>query len=191
MKKTLNLFVITHCESCYNRLGIFTGRIDSVLTENGNRHAKNLARQLRNEKIDIVFVSPLKRAKQTLKHILKYHRKVEVIVDDRIIERDYGHLSGKSKAKYKREHPRLYPIYHRSYKTAPPGGESIKQVEKRVLLFISDVLQLMKKRKANVLLVSHSNAIRPIRKYFEKLSNKQMMELENQHHKIYQYKLDV
>lgn len=187
----MNLYLLTHCESCYNKRGIFTGRIDSVLTDHGHRHAKRLARQLRNEKIDIIFVSSLKRAKQTLKHILKYHEKTEVIVDDRIIERDYGQLSGKNKAKYEREHPELYPVYHRSYDIAPPGGESIKQVEKRIFPFISDVLQLMKKRKVNVLVVSHSNAIRPIRKYFEKLTNKQMMKLEYQQHKIFRYQVDV
>jgi len=73
----------------------------------------------------------------------------------------------------------------------PPGGESIKQVEKRVKPFIKDVLEKAKKKKVNILVVSHSNTIRPIRKYFEKLSNKEMMKLEYQRHKIFRYKVDI
>lgn len=189
MKKTLSLYVITHCESCYNKSGIFTGRVDSVLTPNGHEHAKRLADKLKNERIDVVYVSPLTRAKQTLKYILKYHPEAKVFVDRRIMERDYGKLSKKSKAKYKRENPDLFPIYHRSYDVPPPGGESIKQVEGRVSPFIKDILEVMKKKRVNVLVVSHSNTIRPIRKYFKKLTNKQMMELEYQRHKIFEYKV--
>jgi broad specificity phosphatase PhoE len=191
MKKKVNIFVVTHCESCYNKHGIFTGIVDSVLTPNGHRHAKRLAGKLKDKKIDVVYVSPLKRAKQTLKYILKYHPKAKVLVDKRITERDYGKLSRKSKAKYKRENPNLFQIYHRSYNVPPPGGESIKQVENRVKTFIKDVLGIMKKKRVNVLIVSHSNAIRPIRKYFEKLTNEQMMKLEHQKHKIFKYQLDV
>jgi 2,3-bisphosphoglycerate-dependent phosphoglycerate mutase len=191
MKKSLRLFVLTHCESCYNKRGIFTGRVDSVLTPNGHKHAKKLADKLKDRKIDVAYVSPLTRAKQTLKHILKYHPRTEVFVDDRITERDYGRLSKKSKAKYKQEHPDLYPIYHRAYDVPPPGGESMKQVEKRISPFIEDVLRLMKKEKVNVLVISHGNAIRPIRRYFERLTTDQMMKLEHQQHKIFEYQIDV
>jgi len=191
MKKSVKLFVITHCESCYNKRGVFTGRVDSVLTPDGHRHAKRLAEKLKDGKIDIVYVSPLTRAKQTLKHILKYHPKVKVIIDKRITERDYGDLSKKSKAKYERENPDLFPIYHRSYNIPPPGGESIKQVESRVRPFVEDILGVMKKKRANVLVISHSNTIRPIRRYFEKLTIDDMMKLEHQRHKVFEYEVDV
>ena len=37
----------------------------------------------------------------------------------------------------------------------------------------------MKKEKVNVALSAHGNSMRPFRKYFEKLNNQQMMNLEN------------
>jgi 2,3-bisphosphoglycerate-dependent phosphoglycerate mutase len=73
----------------------------------------------------------------------------------------------------------------------PPGGESIKDVEERIMPFIKEVLRNMKEHKVDVLIVSHSNAIRPIRKYFEGLTNKQMMELEHLRHKIFKYEIEV
>jgi 2,3-bisphosphoglycerate-dependent phosphoglycerate mutase len=180
----MSLYIIAHCESCYNRRKIFTGRINSVLTPIGHKHARVLAKRLKNKKIDIAYVSPLIRARQTLKYILKYHPDTKVVVDKRIIERDYGELSRKSKEKFKREYPELYPIYHRSYDTPPPGGESMKQVENRVMPFVKEVVGLMKKKKVNVLVVAHGNSIRPVRKYFEEAMNQ-----ENHKDKIFTYKI--
>ena len=152
-------------------------------------HAKMLANKLKNERIDIAYTSPLKRSKQTLKHILKYHPETKVVVDKRIIERDYGELSGKNKDKYRKKYPDLYPIYHRSYDVPPPGGESIKEVEKRVLPFIEEIITNIKKNNLNVLIVTHGNAIRPIRRYFEKLSVDEMIKLENNQHTVFRYKV--
>jgi 2,3-bisphosphoglycerate-dependent phosphoglycerate mutase len=187
--KKLYLYVITHCESCYNKRKIFTGRIDSVLTKEGHIHAKSLAKKLSKKQIDLVYTSPLKRAKQTLEHILKYHPDTKVTEDGRIIERDYGDLSGKSKEKYRRENSELYPIFHRSYTTSPPGGESMLEVEGRILPFIKEVVEKMKKEHINVLIVAHSNSIRPVIRYFEGLTEKEMMNLENYRHKIFTFEI--
>lgn len=48
----------------------------------------------------------------------------------------------------------------------------------------------MKKSKANVLIVSHGNSIRPFRKFFENLSIEEMMKLENQRDKIFTYEIN-
>ena len=185
------VIVILHCESCYNRDGIFTGRVDSILTKKGHEHATELAKKLKDEEIHIAYRSSLTRSKQTLEHVLEYHPKTAVAVDDRIIERDYGELSSLKKAKYKKDHPILYPIYHRSYDVAPPGGESIQQVEKRVHTFIHDVLVEMRKNKGNILIVGHGNSMRPFRRFFENLTIQQMMQLENQRDTIFTYEIDV
>jgi len=183
------LYVLTHCESCYNHLGIFTGRVNSLLTPNGHRHATRLAKELEDKKINVAYTSPLTRAKQTLRHILLYHKNTKVVIDKRLVERDYGRLSRKSKDKYKREHPDLFPIYHRSYDVPPPGGESIKQVEERGIPLIKEIVSTIKKDHINVLIVTHGNTIRPIRKYFEGLANDEMMDLENLNHKVYRYEI--
>jgi len=189
MNNYQNIYLLTHCESCYNKLGIFTGKIDSKLSEDGHKHAERLAIELKNKKIDIAFVSPLTRTKETLKHILKFHPKTKVIVDKRLIERDYGSLSRKNKEKYKKDHPDLYHVYHRSYEIVPPGGESMIEVEKRVFDFIKDLLKIVRRDHSNALVVCHGNSIRPIRKYFENLSSEQMMKLENFQHMIFKYQV--
>jgi probable phosphoglycerate mutase len=124
-----HLYIITHCESCFNEKHIFTGRLNSHLTPDGIKHAQKMANELQNAKIDLAIHTSLDRTKETLDYILKFHPNAIVEIDDRIIERDYGDLSGNNNDKYQREHPDLYPIHHRSYDVPPPGGESIIQVE--------------------------------------------------------------
>lgn len=189
MKKTNKLFVIVHSESSYNKRGIFTGSFDAKLTPEGHEAAEKLSQLLKEERIDIAYTSPLSRAKQTLEHILAHHPETVVFEEKLIMERDYGVLAGKSKQKYKEEHPDLYPIYHRSYDIAPPGGESIKEVEARVLPFVKDVIKRIKKDHINVLIMSHSNAIRPILRYFNNLSIEEMMNLEHLRDKVYTFEI--
>jgi len=82
-------------------------------------------------------------------------------------------------------------IIRRSYNVAPPRGESIKMVEKRVLGFIKELLKFMKREKVNVAISAHGNSMRPFRRYFEKLSVKQMMELENPWDDYFDYVVEV
>lgn len=187
---TNNLYIITHCESCFNAQHIFTGRLNSSLTKNGIDHAMEIAEKLKDKEINVAIHTSLIRTQETLKYILKYHPNSKVESDDRMIERDYGDLSGMSKDQYAVDHPDLYPIYHRSYDTAPPHGESIKDVERRVIPFLEEVIARIKREHINVLLVCHGNSIRPMIRYFDHLTSEQMMQLEHMRHQIYQYSIE-
>ena len=190
---TLHIYIFRHGQSYYNKHHIFTGWKDSKLTPRGIRDARQVARKLKDKRIDIVFCSHLSRSKDTLKEVLRYHPKCKkVIVDDRIIERSYGDLAGKSKDKYARTYGEeaLHKV-RRSYLTIPPNGENIKMVEKRVNSFIHDLIKLMKKEKVNVAISAHGNSMRPLRKYFEKLTIKEMMKLENPWDDYFEYKIKV
>ncbi len=188
----LKIYAFRHAQTYYNKNKIFTGWKDSKLTPYGIEQAKKIALKLKDKRIDYAYTSSLSRAKDTLKEVLRFHPECKkVFVDDRIIERDYGDLTGKSKEKYAREHPDLWPIYHRSYDTGPPNGESFKDVEDRVIPFIEDLLKFMKKHKANVAISCHGNSLRPIRRYFEGLSIEEMCSLENVQDDFYEYTVDL
>lgn len=60
-----------------------------------------------------------------------------------------------------------------------------------MLPFIKDLLRLMREKKVNVLVIAHGNSLRPVRRYFEKLTPQQMMKLEHQRHKIFEYKVPI
>lgn len=145
----------------------------------------------------------------------------ETIIDDRMLERSYGELQGMSHKKFvetegtddyktlrhwhKIDHLKgcekddficdvgeaELKIIRRSYEVRPAKGESIKDVEKRVKPFIKDLLKKMKKEKVNVAISTHGNSMRPFRRYFEKLSVREMMSLENPWDDYFEYIIDV
>ena len=188
-KKVCKIYLFRHGGTHYNQKKIFTGWKDAKLSPVGVEHAKTLAKKLRNKHIDVAFRTRLTRSKDTLQEVLKYHPECKVIIqDDRMIERSYGKLQGMSHKHFIEKYgKKKFDIYHRSYDVAPPGGESVKMVEKRVRSFMKDLLRFIKDKKVNVAISAHGNSMRPFRRYFEKFSVKQMMKLENPWDDYFEY----
>jgi len=190
MKKLVcKIYLFRHGQTYFNEKHIFTGWKDSELTPRGINQAKIIGKKLKNKRIDVAFQTRLSRSKDTLKEVLKHHPECFAIIqDDRMIERSYGKLQGVSHKSFIEKYgKKKFDIYHRSYKTAPPGGESIKMVEKRVLSFIHDLLKFVKEKKVNVAISAHGNSMRPFRRYFEKLTVKKMIKLENPWDDYFEY----
>ncbi len=218
----LYIYLFRHGETYYNKKKIFTGWKNSNLSLRGIKQSRIIAKKLKNKKIGAAFHTRLSRSKDTLKYVLKYHPECrKIITDDRMIERSYGKLEGKShKSFVKEEGSDSYKtllhwhkidhlsgrekrefikklgeaelkIVRRSYSIPPPGGESVKKVEKRVKPFIRDLLKMMKKEKINVAISAHGNSMRVFRRYFEKLSIKEMMELENPWDNYFVYNVKI
>lgn len=214
----LHIYLFRHGQSTYNKHQWFTGWIDSKMTPKGYENAGAIADKLKNKRIDIAYHSHLSRSKETLKEVLKFHPECKIMIeDDRIIERNYGTLQrhshqhflkemekvalqkvkNKKLSRYQKsklaqcQAKKVYDIYHRSYSIAPPRGESIKDVEIRVKSFMNDLLKKMKTEKVNVAISAHGNSMRPFRKYFEHLTTKEMMQLENPWDDYFEYVIHI
>ena len=94
--------------------------------------------------IDIIYSSSLRRAndtaiiamKQTKQDHLYKDRMLDFIKEPALNERDYGNLVGLNKLETAKKYgDKQVHIWRRSYDTAPPGGESLKDVVKRVKSF--------------------------------------------------------
>ena len=183
------IYLFRHGQTYYNSSRRFTGWQNSRLTPIGVEHSKLLAEKLRDKTFSLAFKSRLSRSSETLREVLKYHPECKTVVtDNRIIERSYGDLEGKyHKTIINRYGKRQFDIWHRSYDIPPPGGESIQMVEKRVCIFIADLLPLMRQKKVNVAISAHGNSMRPFRRYFEDLTIEQMMKLEMPFDQYFEY----
>lgn len=125
------------------------------------------------------------RELKTLEIVLHKHPPIPVFTDDRLIERCYGLLQGKSKRKVADERPEWFVQVHRGYSFPPPEGESLEMVEKRTLPFLAQLKEWLRQNPGNVAISCHGNSLRPIRRVFEHLSLKQMLQIENpQNHAI-------
>ncbi|HEX2864346.1 MAG TPA: histidine phosphatase family protein [Deinococcales bacterium] len=173
-----DLYIVRHGQTTYNASGTktFTGWIDVDVSEFGAQQAAGIGEMLKDIPFDIAYTSRLVRARHTLEIVLR-GRQVPVVIDDRIIERSYGDLSGQLHADVKAKYPDLYPIWHRSFDVPPPGGESVKMVEKRVYPFIHELLRTTPDGR-KILISAHGNSIRAMRAYLENLSVEEEMKLE-------------
>lgn len=188
-----HIYLFRHGQTEFNQKKIFTGWTDSLLTKKGIQDAKTVAEKLQKKRIDVAFQTHLSRSKDSLKEVLTFHPECRfIITDDRMIERDYGKLNGRTHESIVKEFgEKQFNEWHRSYKNGPPGGESIQVVEKRVNEFIRDLVAFIKKARVHVVISAHNNSMRPFRRYFEKLSVKQMMKLENPWDDYFDYTIDV
>ena len=107
-------------------------------------------------------------------------KELPIDTDERIKERSYGDLQGKSKMDVQKENPEFLKEIRRTYNGQPPGGESIAMVYERVADFSEDLVKEMKEKNINVAISCHGNSIRCFRKFFEGLSDEETASVETQ-----------
>lgn len=193
MAKNLHIYLFRHGETTYNRDKTFTGLHNPSLTNKGIKQASIIAKKLKNKQFELAFHTKLKRSKQTLNIVLKYHPECKKIKEDnRIIERNYGKLNGTTHESY----IKIYGIekfnkIHRDFYARPQKGESFADVEKRVKSFINYLIKLIKKEKINVAISAHGNSIRLFRKIMEKASIKSVCSWKISYDKIFTYIIKI
>jgi broad specificity phosphatase PhoE len=64
--------------------------ISDPLTSKGVKQAEAVSERLKNEKIDAIFSSPIKRAKETAQIIAKHHPNAKFIIVDELKEMELG-----------------------------------------------------------------------------------------------------
>lgn len=152
------IYFVRHGQTDDNANGnLLTGWSATPLNDKGIEQAKQTAEELKDVKFDICYCSPLVRTKQTLNEILKYHKNLKVVYDDRLKERDYGEITGKpaSICKFRRWN---------ANDEIPFKMESIPELFERITNFYDDILT--KTKGKNVLIVAHSGVGRLSYFYF-------------------------
>src|SRR5271157_5761138 len=96
------LWLIRHGETAWSLSGQHTGRTDIPLTARGQQQAELLGRRLMKKAFALVLTSPLRRARDTCK--LSGHG-AEAVVDDDLMEWDYGAYEGRTSADIRKESP--------------------------------------------------------------------------------------
>ncbi len=182
------ILIFRHAQTAYNRDGIFCGKIDADITEEGIKEAEGVREKLKNEKITKAYTSNQLRAMHTMEIVLQGHvPKVKIVKDARLRERDYGDLTGKKKKELEKQFPKEYPLWHRSYDVPPPNGESIKMVSERVDNFLDEVVIPNIKPDDVILFCCSSNSMRPLMRRFGHLTTEEMCTVEHIRGDVHEY----
>jgi len=156
----MKIYLIRHGESDGNKEGRFIGANSPYgLTDEGIKHAKNAAKVLKREKLSNgykVFSSPAIRAQETAQIICEelgtFFEKEPLLT-----EIDLGEFEDLHKSQVSKEYKDVIQKFSNSPSECEiPGGESIPDVQKRILSFIYDKID----EDYDLVLISHDIVIR-------------------------------
>jgi len=159
----MKMIVLRHGETDWNKQDKVLGRTDMPLNDQGKAQALKMAEGLRDTHIDVIYTSPLRRARETAETLSG--GTIPVVVADDLIEMDYGVFEGE---------PRKSPVYQaakRDYFKRYPEGESYLDVAGRVL-------PLLKKwsvahKDDTIAVVSHGGICRVVVNWIEDMDNEE------------------
>jgi len=203
----MQLVLARHGESVWNKENLFTGWTDIDLSEKGREEARNAGKLLKEEKFDfdVCFTSYLKRAIHTLNIILEEMDReyLPVIKAWQLNERHYGALQGLNKAETAKKYGESQvKLWRRSFDVAPPAlppnderlpslqsayrdvvssslpsTESLKITIERVVPYFEKEIKPLMKMDKKVLIVAHGNSLRALVKYFERISDEDIVDV--------------
>ena len=202
------LILVRHGQSTWNLENRFTGWYDVELSDNGILEAKKAGELLiaENINIDHAYTSYLKRAKNTLKIILKNMslENINIMKSWEFNERHYGNLTGLNKSEMKEKlgedqikiyrrswdisppeldkdnkfNPRSDEIYNNIDSKFVPNTESLKDTYDRVIPYFDLNIKPKIIEGKNIIIAAHGNSLRALCKKLFNISNEKINELE-------------
>lgn len=151
------IYFIRHGQTDWNLTKRLQGRKDIPLNKNGIKQAKETREKLKNIKFDVIFCSPLQRAKETCEIVTNQNK--NIIFDDRIIERDFGDYQGLTKDKCN-----LDLLWESEDFQKLKNAETVSEMEKRIYEFLDEITVTYPTE--NILIVSHGGVGMLVSSYF-------------------------
>ena len=203
----MKLVLIRHGESEWNKANLFTGWTDVELSEKGMGEAKEAGKVLKEAgyDFDVCYTSYLKRAIHTLNLALDSMDRAWLPVNKswKLNERHYGALQGLNKSETAEKYGEdQVKIWRRSFNVAPPAleaddprnpalqeqyrnekgenlplNESLEDTIARVVPYFEETIAKDMKAGKRVLITAHGNSIRALVKYFENLTEAEILEV--------------
>lgn len=135
------VYLIRHCQSVGNIQHRFQGRYDAQVSPAGEKQLELLGLRFRNEPIDVIYTSPLKRARATAQAVAGYHPGIAVIEEPGFIEIDCGEMENLLLTEVAERFPETALNWDRSPdKCRFPGGETMEEVYERVNAALDKVI---------------------------------------------------
>ena len=172
----MEIFLVRHGETEWNRQRRLQGRTDIPLNDTGLAEARRAARALQDVSFDRIFTSPLQRARKTAE-IIRGSREIPITEEPTLIEVSFGVgegiSTGRSVNLASSETEAIRTAVLRFFRDPGhyepvAGAESIAEVKARALAFL-DVLRPMEGSCGRVLVTAHGGIIRAILDVIEEL----------------------
>jgi len=151
----MNVLLLRHAESEWNRIGRWQGTEDPPLSDAGRLDVARIALLLRG--FDEIWASPLSRAYETASIIAAGLGISQIHVDDRLVEVHFADWQGLSVEEIDAGWPGLRISGRR-----PPGAESDDDVTERATAALAAIARRGGATNGRVLVVTHGGLIRTV-----------------------------
>jgi len=154
----LKIYLARHGQNEDNANGILNGHRDLPLTEIGMRQAAEVANEIKAAGLsfDAVLSSPLSRALKTAQIIATINDLPEPKVDDELIERDFGNMTGLEQSRIEELCvPDIIKTDTITYFLSPEGAETFPDLLKRASALLKKITEDYK--DGSILLVTHGD----------------------------------
>ena len=154
------LYIIRHGKTELNAKMLMQGRSNHPLNETGIAQAEEAAERFAEMgvKIDRVYTSPLIRAVQTAEKIAP---DAEMVVDERLIEMDYGPYEGMD---LRNPAPEVISFFMDFVNVpAPEGMEPLPKIVERLGCFLEEIVREAEYK--NILISTHAIAMKGALEY--------------------------
>ncbi len=126
------VILLRHGRSTANTAGVLAGRTPGVgLDEHGQAQAQAVVERLALLPLAAVVSSPLQRCRETLAPLVQA-RELEVSIDDRFVEMDYGEWTGRELRALAKE-PLWKVVQAHPSAAVFPGGEGLAAMQTRAV----------------------------------------------------------
>jgi len=152
----MNILLVRHGETEWNRDGRYQGRTDIPLSPEGQRQVSALGARLAQVPIKRAIASPLSRARTTAEAILA-GRKLELELDEGLVEISHGAWEGQLSSDVEAAHAAMLDTWRSNPDRdvpAGPGAETLGVVELRAWPVLERVAGKLG-RDDTVLVVAH------------------------------------
>lgn len=158
------IYFIRHGQSQWNVENKICGSTDIPLTNHGRQQAKDTAQNIieQNIKAEKILYSPLSRAKETAL-IISEIIKVPAFEEPKLIEQNFGIWEGQPR------NSEEFKIAKSQFVTTYKGGESMLKLAQRIY----NLLDELKTKNQDVILVAHNGISRVIHSYFNEMTNEE------------------
>jgi len=129
----MNVLLVRHGETNWNREGRYQGRTDIPLSEDGEAQVRALGARLAHVPIARAISSPLSRARRTAEAILA-GRTTPLELDDGLLEISHGEWEGQLASDLELSHAEMFGTWRTNpdrHVPAGPGAETLGDVEER------------------------------------------------------------
>ncbi|MBQ6971311.1 MAG: histidine phosphatase family protein [Synergistaceae bacterium] len=153
------ILLARHGQTEWNKSYRFQGRTNIHLTEEGMHQAELLSLRLRSWPPEVVYTSPLDRAKYTADKIASRFGLSPVVIPE-LEEINFGSWEGESLISLEHDNPEAYNRWRSDpFFNPPEGGESWPEIEARLTRAVNIMLDSPHKK---IIAVSHGGIMRAL-----------------------------